>query len=150
LLKKYIASKMKKLSVKCSIEINAPASKIWQAFTDPAMIKEYLFGTDATSDWKQGSAITYRGEWKGKTYEDKGTIVEIVPEKLLHTTYWSGMSGKEDKPENYANVIYEIKPEADHQVVSITQDNIDDEAGIQHMRENWGMVLKGMKELLEK
>lgn len=141
---------MKKLSVKCSIEINAAASKIWQAFTDPAMIKKYLFGTDVTSDWKQGSAITYRGEWKGKTYEDKGNIIEIVPEKILHTTYWSGMSGKEDKPENYADVIYEIEPEGDHQVVSITQDNIDDKAGIEHMRENWGMVLKSMKELLEK
>lgn len=140
---------MNKLSVKCSIEINAPAAKIWQAFTDPELIKEYLFGTEAISDWQQGSSIIYRGEWKGKAYEDKGTIVEIVSEKLLHTTYLSGMSGKEDKPENYNNVIYQIKPEASHNIVSITQDNIENEEGVKHMKDNWDMVLQSMKKLLE-
>lgn len=141
---------MKKLSVTTSTVINAPASKIWQAFTDPAMIKEYLFGTEAVSDWKVGSSITYRGEWKGKAYEDKGQIIEIIPEKKLHTTYLSGMSDKEDIPENYNNVIYEIKPEGDQNVVSVTQDNIEDEEGIKHMKENWDMMLAGMKRLLEK
>ena len=33
-------------------------------------------------------------------------MIDIVSEKLLHTTYWSSMGGKEDKPENYNNVIY--------------------------------------------
>ncbi|OJW84030.1 MAG: hypothetical protein BGO69_09925 [Bacteroidetes bacterium 46-16] len=139
-----------KLSATAGIEINAPVSKVWQAFTDPAMIKEYLFGTTAVSDWKKGSSITYKGEWQGKPYEDKGTIVDIIPGKLLHTTYWSSMSGKEDKPENYNNVIYEVKPDGDKSIVTIVQDGIDDEAGVKHMEENWGMVLQGMKKLLEK
>ena len=139
-----------KLSVKTGININAPVSKVWQALTDPAMIKEYLFGTNTVSDWKKGSSITYSGEWEGKQYEDKGNIIDIVPEKLLHTTYFSGMSGKEDKPENYANVIYELTPQNGSTVVTITQDNIDDEKGVEHMKKNWEMVLDGMKKLLEK
>jgi len=97
-----------KLSVKTGININAPVSKVWQALTDPAMIKEYLFGTNTVSDWKKGSSITYSGEWEGKQYEDKGNIIDIVPEKLLHTTYFSGMSGKEDKSENYNIVTYTL------------------------------------------
>ena len=139
-----------KLSVKTGININAPVSKVWQALTDPAMIKEYLFGTNTVSDWKNGSSITYSGEWEGKQYEDKGNIIDIVPEKLLHTTYFSGMSGKEDKPENYANVIYEVTPQNGSTMVTITQDNIEDEEGVEHMKKNWGMVLDGMKKLLEK
>jgi uncharacterized protein YndB with AHSA1/START domain len=139
-----------KLSVKTGININAPVSKVWQALTDPAMIKEYLFGTNTVSDWKKGSSITYSGEWEGKQYEDKGKIIDIVPEKLLHTTYFSGMSGKEDKPENYANVIYEVTPQNGSTMVTITQDNIEDEKGVEHMKKNWGMVLDGMKKLLEK
>jgi uncharacterized protein YndB with AHSA1/START domain len=114
------------------------------------MIKEYLFGTNTVSDWKKGSSITYSGEWEGKQYEDKGEIIDIVPEKLLHTTYFSGMSGKEDKPENYANVIYEVTPQNGSTTVTISQDNIDDEKGVEHMKKNWGMVLDGMKKLLEK
>jgi uncharacterized protein YndB with AHSA1/START domain len=139
-----------KLSVKTGININAPVSKVWQALTDPAMIKEYLFGTNTVSDWKKGSSITYSGEWEGKQYEDKGEIIDIVPEKLLHTTYFSGMSGKEYKPENYANVIYEVTPQNGSTTVTISQDNIDDEKGVEHMKKNWGMVLDGMKKLLEK
>ena len=140
----------KKLSAKTSVTIKAPISKVWQALTDPAMIKEYLFGTDTVTDWKKGSNITYTGVWEGKAYKDKGKIIDIVPQKLLHTTYFSSLSKKEDKPENYANVIYEVKPQDGQTLVTITQDNIDDEAQLKHMEQNWGMVLDGMKKLLEK
>jgi uncharacterized protein YndB with AHSA1/START domain len=138
-----------KLVAETSIYINAPVSKVWRALIDPEQIKEYLFGTEAISDWKKDSSITYKGEWEGKKYEDKGTIIDIDPEKLLHTTYWSSIGGKEDKPENYAHVIYELKPDGDKTMVSIKQDNIEDEAGLKHMKENWNQVLKNMKALLE-
>ena len=133
-----------------SIVINAPVNKVWKALIDPAQIKEYLFGTNAVSDWQKGSSITYEGEWEGKKYKDKGTIIDIVPEKLLHTTYWSSIGGKEDKPENYNNVIYELQPRGESTTVTISQDNIADEAGLKHMEENWGLVLSNMKKLLEK
>lgn len=139
-----------KLSVTTRISINAPLQKVWQALTDPAMIKEWLFGTNAVSEWKKGSSITYNGEWEGKQYQDKGEIIDIIPEKLLHTTYYSSMSGKEDKPENYANVIYEITPQNGDTLLSITNDNIDDEKGQEHMKENWTHVMEGIKKLLEK
>src|SRR4051812_5896829 len=100
-----------KINVRVNKNINAAVPKVWQAFTDPAMIKQYLFGTTVTSDWKLGSAITYAGEWEGKAYQGKGQIMDVIPFKKLHTTYWSGMSGKEDKPENYVNVYYEVEPD---------------------------------------
>jgi len=140
---------MNKLSLTVSKEVNATPAQVWRAFTEPALIKEYMFGTDTTSDWKKGSSITYKGIWQGKSYEDKGTIIDIVPEKLLHTTYYSPLSGKEDKPENYANVIEEIKQENGKTIVSITQDNIENEEGVAHMRENWNMVLDGLKKTVE-
>lgn len=140
---------MKGLTAKAGIEIDAPVAKVWQALTDPALIKQYLFGTDTVTDWKKGSAIIYKGEWNGKHYEDKGTIVDIIPEKLLHSTYWSSMGGKEDKPENYNDVIYELRPDGDKTIITIVQDNIDDHASVKHMEENWSLVLRGMKKLLE-
>lgn len=141
---------MLKLISKVSVNINAPVSKVWQALVDPALIKQYLFATEAESDWKKGSSIIYNGVWQGKPYTDKGIIVEIIPEKLLHTTYYSPLSGKEDKPENYNNVITELKSGNDFTTVTISQDNIKDEAELKHMEQNWGTVLDGMKKLLEK
>lgn len=141
---------MKTLTARVSITIAAPVNKVWQALTDPDLIRQYLFGTNTVSDWKKGSSITYTGEWQGKPYTDKGEIIDIVPEKLLHTTYLSGNSGKEDKPENYAHVIYELEPRGSNTtIVSLSQSNIKDEAELKHMEENWGMVLNGMKKLLE-
>ena len=99
---------------------------------------------------KKGSPITYEGEWQGKKYKDKGTIIDIVPEKLLHTTYWSSMGGKEDKPDNYNNVIYELQPQNGKTLITISQDNIDNEEQLKHMEQNWATVLDGLKKLLEK
>lgn len=138
-----------KFTAKAAIAINATPDKVWEALTDPDMIREYLFGTNTITDWQKGSPITYKGEWKGQPYEDKGTIVDIVPEKRLHTTYFSGMSGKEDIPENYANVIYEISEQQGKTVLTITQDNNADEASRKHSEENWNTVLEGLKQLVE-
>ena len=68
---------------KAEIEINASKENVWHALTDPEMIKQYLFGTTVTTDWKVGSPITYQGEWEGKKYEDKGKILEFEKEKKI-------------------------------------------------------------------
>ena len=141
---------MEKLISKSSTMINAPVNKVWDALTNPHLIKEYLFGTKTTTDWKKGSPITYEGEWQGRNYKDKGVVVDIIPEKLLHTTYWSSMSGKEDRPENYNNVLYEVEEQNGGTLVTISQDNIKDEKELEHMNQNWGIVLESMKKLLEK
>ncbi len=136
-------------TAKASVSLNATPARVWQALTDPEQIKQYLFGTTTTSDWKKGSPITYTGEWEGKAYEDKGVIVDIQPEKLLHTTYYSSMSGKEDKPENYSNVKYELEPDGDMTKLTITQDNAGDEASREHSENNWSTVLESLKKVVE-
>jgi len=132
------------------ISIRASADKVWNALTDPSLIKEYLFGTEATSEWKVGSSITYKGVWQGKPYEDKGTILELEPNRLLKSTYWSGMSGLEDKPENYNIVTYAIAEKDGLTTLIVTQDNNGTKEGADHSASNWGVVLKGLKDLLEK
>lgn len=133
-----------------SISLNATPERVWKALTDPEEIKQYLFGTQTTSDWKKGSPITYSGEWEGKSYKDKGTIIEIKPNELLHTTYFSSMSGKEDKPENYSNVIYSITPSGNQTILTIVQDNNTDEKSRDHSQSNWNMGLQALKKLVEK
>ena len=137
------------LKVKAHTIIQAPVEKVWQALTDPSLIKQYLFGTDTVTDWKKGSLITYSGTYEGKPYQDKGTIIDIVLERLLHTTHYSSMSGKEDKPENYHHIIYHLERRNGHTLISLTQDNIASETELQQMEKNWNAVLEGMKKLLE-
>src|SRR5215211_2870092 len=111
-----------KFTSKATTVINAPASKIWDALTQPELIKQYMFGTDVISDWKVGSPITYRGEWEGKPFEDKGKVLEIEPERSLITTHWSPLSGMPDIPENYHTVSYQLSEKNGKTKVTITQD----------------------------
>jgi uncharacterized protein YndB with AHSA1/START domain len=139
-------------AIKSKVEVvfKAPASRIWKALTDPSEVKQYLFGTNMeVSEWKVGGTILYKGEWEGKKYEDKGKIIKYEPEKLLVTSYWSGMSGKPDLPENYQIVSYILSPAEGGTKLTITQDNVASEEGKKHSEDNWGMVLGGMKKLIE-
>ena len=135
---------------KATTTVNAPASKVWDAITKPDQIKQYMFGTQVTTDWKVGSPIIYKGEWKGKAYEDKGKVLEIEPRKRLVSTFWSALAGLPDKPENYKTVRYELAPEGDRTKLTVTQDNNASQAEVQKAEQNWNMVLDGIKKLVER
>jgi uncharacterized protein YndB with AHSA1/START domain len=140
---------MKNIVGKTSVVINASAENVWEALTDPEIIKEYFFGTHAQSSWKVGDPIHFSGEYNGKSYYDKGTILKSIPNKLLQYSYWSSMGGLEDKPENYANITYHISEEGGQTVLEVIQENIPDEKMKEHSEENWKKVLTNLKQLLE-
>jgi uncharacterized protein YndB with AHSA1/START domain len=133
-----------------SITIDAPVEKVWKALTTPEMIREYLFGTETVTDWKPGSPITWKGEWQGKKYEDKGKILAAEPGKQLRYTYWSSMAGKEDRPENYATVSFDLNGSNGQTQLTLTQDGNDTEEGRRHAEQNWTIVMDGLKKLVEK
>jgi len=135
---------------KVEITIIAPINKVWEALIDPELIKQYLFGTEVVTDWKVGNPIVWKGVWQGKVYEDKGEILRVIPEKLLETTYWSGMAGLSDKPENYKKVTYELMEENGNTKLILTQNNNPTEEDKNHSEQNWETVLEGLKKLLEK
>lgn len=140
---------MGSLELKTSILINAPAAQVWKALTDPAIIKQYFFGTNVQTDWKKGSPITWTGEWQGKTYQDKGVILDVASGQFVKYSYWSSMGGTEDKPENYQNVSYNLKEKNGVTTFELTQDNIKDEAAKQHSEQNWLSVFGEMKKMIE-
>ena len=134
---------------KATVTINAPTSRVWDALTKPDLIKQYLFGTEVTTDWRVGSPITYQGTWEGKAYKDKGKILQVEPESLLVSTYWSSLSGSADVPENYQTVRYELSAAGSETRLTVIQDNNATQEDANHSAQNWKMVLDGMKKLLE-
>jgi uncharacterized protein YndB with AHSA1/START domain len=140
---------MKNITATESITLNAPRQKVWDALTKPELIQQYFFGTYASSDWKVGSPITFKGEWEGKHYEDKGTILEVRSGRLLRYNFWSSMSGMKDKPENYVIITYELSENNGETLLTITQENIPTEEMKDHSEQNWRKVLEGLKRLVE-
>ena len=134
-----------------TVTIHATQREVWNALTNPAQVKQYLHGTEMSTDWKEGSPISWKGEWKGQSYEDKGTVLAVEPERLLRYTHWSPMGGSEDKPENYHTVTYELAGEDGKTTLTLTQDNNPSQEEADKMaNDNWGPVLNGLKESVEK
>lgn len=140
---------MSNITARTQVTIDAPAAKVWKAITTPGSIKQYLMGTTVKTDWKEGSDISYEGEYNGKPYKDKGVIQKIEQNKVFQSTYWSSMGGKEDKPENYNLVTYKLTEKDGRTVVVLTQDNVNSEKEKKHAAGNWKMVLKKLKEVVE-
>ena len=129
--------------------IDAPTSRVWEALTSPELIKQYMFGTEAVSEWREGSPIVWKGELRGRRYEDKGVILRMEKERLISYSHFSPLSGKEDLPDNYHTVTIEISAEGRQTRVTLSQDNNSTEEDRRHSEENWRMMLENMKKLLE-
>jgi uncharacterized protein YndB with AHSA1/START domain len=144
-----MAANTANLIARSSITIETPPAKVWQALVTPAAIKQYMFGTNVTSDWKEGSPITWKGEWQGKAYEDKGVIRQFKANQALQYTHFSPLAGLPDKPENYHTVSIQLSPDGDRTRVSLTQDNNPTEEARSHSEKNWKMMLEGLKKFVE-
>ncbi len=132
-----------------STTIDAPVAKVWRALVTPETIKRYMFGATVVSEWKEGSPIVWKGEWKGKPYEDKGVIVRLDPGRTLRYTHWSPLSGVPETPENQHTVTIELAGEGAHTHVSLSQDKNRTEEERKHSEENWKTMLVGLKKVLE-
>ncbi|HNA79660.1 MAG TPA: SRPBCC domain-containing protein [Turneriella sp.] len=137
------------LTTTVHIDIDAPAKAVWQTLTDPDKIAQWLFGTKTTCDWKKGSPITYTGEWQGKQYIDKGTILEIEPHKLLVMDYWSSFSGQPDTPENYQKITYRLDTIAQGTRLTVIQENHRSEETRAQSEGHWQQALVLLKRVSE-
>ena len=131
-------------------EIHAPRSKVWKALTDPDQIQKYMFGSRVDTDWKPGSRITWKGEYEGKEYEDKGEILEVVEERRLKITHFSPLSGDEDARENYHTLTYTLDGNGTSTHLKLTQDNNSSEEEAEHSKGMWEMLVTKVKEAAEK
>jgi len=132
-----------------SITVAAPREQVWKALTDPGLIKEYFLGTNVETTWRVGDPITYSGEYNGKAYEDKGTILAFEPLQVLKTTHYSPSSGLPDSPGNYHTVEYSLADADEGTSVTISQGNNKSEEEVEHSAATWRVVLQNLKEFLE-
>jgi uncharacterized protein YndB with AHSA1/START domain len=139
----------KGLVASARVTIEVPIADVWDAIVNPEIVKEYMFGSTVVSDWKEGSTIVWKGVWQGKQYEDRGRILELEPRRLISYTHYSPLSGLPDVPDNYHTVTVSLSPRGKGTIVSLSQDNNLTPEARDHSSKNWGMMLDGLKRLLE-
>ncbi len=139
----------KDLIARASIRIRASAEKVWNALVDPEAIRQYMFGTNVASDWREGSPIVWKGEWQGRAYEDKGTILQLKPGRKIQYTHFSPLSGLPDRPENYHTVTVELSAVGNQTQLTLTQDHNSSEDERDHSEKNWQTMLETLKKFVE-
>ncbi|MEQ4518165.1 SRPBCC domain-containing protein [Pseudarthrobacter sp. B907] len=133
-----------------TIMIEAPTSRVWSVLTDRDAIREFMFGADVVTDWAIGGPIVWRGVWKGKEYEDKGTILEFEPGRRLVHTHFSPLGGREDKPENYHTLTWTLEGETDSTELTLSQDNNATAEEAKHSKGMWDILVAGVREIAER
>jgi uncharacterized protein YndB with AHSA1/START domain len=140
----------KQLTLTESININASVDKVWFVLTDKEAIKQYFWGTEINTDWKEGSPISFTGTWEGTAYEDKGFILQVEREKRFKYSYWSSFWGTAYSPDDFSIITYELSKNEKETVLSVKQEGFKDEQARDHSVDNWKGVLNNIKNLLEK
>jgi uncharacterized protein YndB with AHSA1/START domain len=137
------------LTAKADVTIKAPLAKVWDGLVNPEVVKRYMMGATVVSDWHEGSPIVWKGEWKGKPFEDKGRVLEVRPQQRLRYSHFSPLAGCADKPENYHNVTIDLSGGDGAVHVALSQDNNKTQTAREDSEKNWGMMLSGLKRALE-
>lgn len=132
-----------------TIHIEAAPAQVWEALTNPAIIKQYLMGTDTITDWKVGSPIVFQGSYEGHTYKDSGVISKFDVNKILQYTYWSSMSDIENLPENEMLITFSLIEKHGDTELNLLQENVRTVETAKHSEHNWAAVLESLKSIVE-
>ncbi len=132
------------------IDIHASPEEVWDALVNPEIIKEYMFGAQAISDWQEGSSLHWKGEWQGHQYEEKGEILRLIPEKSLQYTRYNPLSGLPDIPASYNTITIELTDAGEQKIsLTLTEDNNPTEKAKDRAEEVWRSILEKLKNILE-
>ena len=55
-----------RLVAHASTTVEAPVPAVWDALVNPAVIKQYMFGADVTSNWKEGTLSCGRANGRAR------------------------------------------------------------------------------------
>ena len=106
-----------------AVTLRASPTAVWQAVTDPALVKRWQFGSDLITDWKPGSPIRFHNEWNGQVFEQWGTVLAFEPPRLLRYSLYFPRPGFEDRPENYFIMTYELAKAGRETTLTVTKDD---------------------------
>jgi uncharacterized protein YndB with AHSA1/START domain len=127
--------------------------KVWQAFVDTDVMRQYWVGPKSdcvrvnVSDWKPGSVWEHQRVDDARTVDICGKVVESDPPRRLVYTW--GRPNEAGDVSKHSRVAIDIEPHIDGLVrLTVSHEDLDPQmfAGVSG---GWPMVLSNLKTLLE-
>lgn len=132
-----------------TIVLDAPIQKVWNALTQPALVKQWQYGSDLITDWIVGNEIRFRNEWEGQVFEQWGTVLEVIPNQKIKYSLFFPRPELEDKPENYFIMSYILTEENQKVKLEILQEDNRPGAIQEEPQGEENPILQGLKALIE-
>ncbi len=134
-----------------TIDINASTSTVWNALTKPAIMQKWMAEADIDilTDWQVGAPFIIRGSLHGIKFENRGTVLQFEPEKLLCYTHLSSISRLRDVSESYSVLTFELAPLKGQTALTLTVSNFPTETIYKHFAFYWNVTLGILKKQIE-
>jgi DNA-binding transcriptional ArsR family regulator/uncharacterized protein YndB with AHSA1/START domain len=131
------------------IYIRTTPQKLWDAITNPAMTRQYFYGSSVKSDWKIGSPVVHLGADEKPMLQ--GKVLEAEPARRLVTTFAAMFGHDEDtRKDPPSRVTWEIEARGEVCKLTVVHDDFEHEtATYKSVGPGWNRVLSGLKTLLE-
>lgn len=137
------------LTLSLTKTIPSSLERIWEILTTPKYIKEYLYNTDAISDWKEGSSLIFKGVWEGTPYEEKGKILTFQPPHTFRYSYFSDFFGLPDQQENYSIIENKLTYADGLVTIHLTQTGFTSVERRDHSIESWKQCLDIIEKMVK-
>ena len=126
--------------------IESTPEKVWEALTDADLTAAY-WGHRNVSDWRTGSRWEHvRVDGSGIADVAGTVVVSERPTRLVTT--WAAPD-QEDQQDRHSQVTFDIQPHADIVRLTVTHEDLNDEAERSDVATGWPAVLSNLKSLLE-
>jgi uncharacterized protein YndB with AHSA1/START domain/DNA-binding transcriptional ArsR family regulator len=124
--------------------IESTPERVWDALTDADLTAKY-WGHSNVSDWRVGSTWEHQRTDGSGIADVVGEVVESVAPKRLVTT-WASPDEPGEEP---SRVTFEIEPYGDIVRLTVTHENLADDAERDAAASGWAAVLSNLKSFIE-
>jgi uncharacterized protein YndB with AHSA1/START domain/DNA-binding transcriptional ArsR family regulator len=125
--------------------IEASPEQVWNALTDADLTAQY-WGHSNVSDWRQGSPWEHRRVDGSNIADVIGTVLDSIPPRRLAVTFDSPGSSSPNGP---SRVTFDIEPFHEIVRLTVTHENVADDAAREAVSVGWPTVCANLKSLLE-
>jgi len=125
--------------------IQATREEVWRALTDADLTAEY-WGHSNVSDWQAGSRWEHQRTDGSGIADVVGTVLETEPPRRLLITF---ASPGEDPAGGPSQVAFDVEAHGEIVRLTVTHENLADQAEYDAASAGWPAVLANLKSLLE-
>lgn len=134
------------------ILISATTAIVWKSITDVALMAGWMgdpsMNLEINTSWEVGAPIRIRGKHHA-LFENKGTVLEYLPEHTMSYDYLSSLSRLPDEKINYTTLQFVLTPQGTQTLLSLKITGFPTEVIYHHINFYWNGTLVVLKKTIE-